>query len=69
MKQKTKAHLWPEMHWSACGLVMLCIPVLAQILVHYGVTTPARAIGSTVIAEVFVIVLTWLHTRESDKAA
>lgn len=64
MTRKTKAQMWPELHWSACWIVCLCVPVLAKILVYYDLMTPARAISSSVIAVIFVIVMTWLHTRD-----
>lgn len=67
MKPKTKAQLWPELHWNVAILAACCIPVLAQILVYYEILTPARAISSSVISIVFVFVLTWLHTRADDK--
>ncbi|MGY4831835.1 hypothetical protein ACVNIS_24895 (plasmid) [Sphaerotilaceae bacterium SBD11-9] len=64
MKKPTNAQLWPKLHWDLCGFVCACLPVLAAMLVRAGVLQTSAAVVATVVAVIFVIVLTWRHTRQ-----
>jgi hypothetical protein len=58
---------WPDIHWHIAGFVCACIPVLAAMLVSFGVLSVFTAVCAAVLAIAYILLVTWYYARGGDK--